>query len=143
MLIPPASPPLRGAARWAAWYLVFYGVMWVVPGAIHAFAPDGGAGSIAGIAMDGDKGVIRALFAWAGAGQIAHGLACIAVGLRYQQLVPLFLALGLVERAIMSWSAWIAHAPASGHHPPGHYGDLVALGLLASFLWLSLRGRAG
>jgi hypothetical protein len=75
--------------------------------------------------------------------QIVHGLACVAVGLRYRALVPLFLLLGLIERALMSWSAWIAHAPPGGHHPPGHYGNLAALVLLALFLWLALREERG
>jgi hypothetical protein len=139
------EPGSSGAAvsRWAAGYLVLYGIGWLVPGLIHVFLPDGGAGSIAGIDFGSSYATIRALFAWAGAGQVVHGLACIVVGLRYRALVPLFLLLGLIERLLMAWSAWIAHAPPGGHHPPGHYGHLIALPLLAFFLWLSLRGRRG
>lgn len=138
-VLPPPGSAGTGISGWAAGFLLIYGIGWLVPGMIHLFLPDGGAGSIAGIDLSANFEIIRALFAWAGASQIVHALACIVVALRYRALVPLFLLLGLVERMLMAWSAWIAHAPASGHHPPGHYGDLIALPLLAFFLWLSLR----
>ena len=137
-LLPP-DPGGAGGSRAAAWFLVLYGVLMAVPGLIHAFAPDGGIGTIGGVDMTSDFARIRAMAAWAGATQIAHGLACIAVGLRYRALVPLFLLIALGERLVLSWSAWIAHTPPGGHHPPAHYGDLVSLPLLVLFLWLALR----
>lgn len=137
----PSDPGGVGGSRWAAWFLVLYGVMMAVPGMIHAFAPDGGIGSIGGIDMSADFARLRAMAGWAGATQIVHGLACIAIGLRYRTLVPLFLTLALVERLVLTWSAWIAHPGPTGHHPPAHYGDLVSLPLIVLFLWLSLRTR--
>jgi hypothetical protein len=125
--------------RTAAWFLVLYGVLMTGPGLIHAFAPDGGIASIGGVDMSSDFARIRAFAAWAGATQIVHGLACIAVGLRYRALTPLFLALALIERLVLAWSGWIAHPGPTGHHPPAHYGHLVMLPLLALFLWLALR----
>jgi len=129
----------ESGSRAAAWFLVLYGVMMAVPGLIHAFAPDGGIGTIGGVDMSTDFARIRAMAVWAGATQIVHGLACIAVGLRYRALVPLFLALALAERLVLTWSAWFAHTAPGGHHPPAHYGDLVSLPLLVLFLWLALR----
>lgn len=141
-LLPASLADPGPASPWPARFLVLYGLFWIVPGLIHAFLPDGGIGSIGGIDMSQGFAPLRAMAAWAGATQIVHGLACVIVGLRYRALVPLFLALGLVERAIMTWSAWYAHLSPSGHHPPAHYGDLVALPLLALFLWLALRGQS-
>lgn len=141
-LLPASLADPGPASPWPARFLVLYGLFWIVPGLIHAFLPDGGIGSIGGIDMSQGFAALRAMAAWAGATQIVHGLACVIVGLRYRALVPLFLALGLVERAIMTWSAWYAHLSPSGHHPPAHYGDLVALPLLALFLWLALRGQS-
>lgn len=103
-LLPP-DPGGAGGSRAAAWFLVLYGVLMAVPGLIHAFAPDGGIGTIGGVDMSSDFARIRAMAAWAGATQIAHGLACIAVGLRYRALVPLFLLIALGERLVLSWSA--------------------------------------
>lgn len=136
----PQGPETDHAAtRWAAWFLVLYGVLMAGPGLIHAFAPDGGLGSIGGIDMSRDFARLRAMAAWAGATQIAHGLACIAVGLRFRTLVPLFLVLILIERLVMAWSAWYAHPGPTGHHPPAHYGHLVMVPVIAGFLWGVLR----
>jgi hypothetical protein len=140
MLLPPSTnDDYRGSAA-AAWFLVFLGVGWVVPGMIHMFLPDGGAGVIAGIDFGAQARTIVAIFAWAGATQFAHGLVRIAVGLRYRSLVPLLLAVSLVERGLLSIFAWVWKAPPVGaHHPPEHYGSLTLVPLISIFLWLSLR----
>lgn len=138
-LLPPADR--TGGSRAAAWFLVLYGVLTLMPGLIHLFLPDGGIGVIGGIDMSQDFARIRAFAAWAGALQVAHGLACIAIGLIYRKLVPLFLLFALVERLLLAWSAWIGHAVPGGHHPPGHYGHLASLPLIALFLWLALRAK--
>lgn len=135
------EPSGHGGSRAAAWFLVLYGVLTLGPGLIHLFLPDGGIGVIGGIDMSHDFARIRAFAAWSGALQVAHGLACIAIGWRYRQLVPLFLVIALVERLLLAWSAWIAHAVPGGHHPPGHYGHLASLPLIALFLWLALRAK--
>lgn len=50
MSLLPASTndQYRGAAV-SAWFLALAAVMTIIPGAIHYFLPDGGAGVIAGI----------------------------------------------------------------------------------------------
>ena len=138
-ILPASTNADYAGSRWAAWFLVFLGVAWTGPGLIHSFLPDGGAGVIAGLDLTHSRALIVALFAWAGATQIAHGLTMIAIGWRYRTLTPLLLAISLVERSLLAWSAWLRHAPASGHHPPEHYGSLVAVPLIGWFLWLSLR----
>ncbi|MBM3985868.1 MAG: hypothetical protein FJ296_09310, partial [Planctomycetes bacterium] len=111
--------------------LAVLGVLTVVPGGIHVFLPDGGAGVIAGIDLGPCGPAIIALFAWAGATQIALGLVMLAVGLRYRPLVPLLLAVVLLERALHAVNAW-AWKGGSGHHPPEHYAVLVGLPLIAA-----------
>lgn len=81
------------------------------------------------------------MFAWQGATQIAFGLAMLAVALRYQSLVPLFLCLLLLERGLMALQGWVLRAPPGGHHPPEHYASLITVVLAAAFLALSLRAR--
>lgn len=138
-LLPPSTNHGYAGAPAAAWFLVLLGVAWVVPGLIHSLLPDGGAGVIAGLDLSTQRPLIVALFAWAGATQIAHGLVMITVGMRYRPLVPLLLAISLLERGLLVWSAWVRHVPVSGHRPPEHYGSLVAVPLIMLFLWLSLR----
>ena len=136
----PRSEPVAASA--SSRFLVLCGVLAVVPGMIHVFLPDGGAGVIAGIDLSRDAARTVSMFAWAGATQIAHGIVTLLVALRYRALVPLFLLVSLIERLLLSWSGWIKHVPVSGHHPPEHYASLISLPIILLFLWLSMR-RSG
>ena len=143
-LLPASTNHEYNGSRWSAWFLTLYGILSIGPGLIHSFLPDGGARVIAGLDISHNPNMIFGMFAWAGATQIAHGIVTMLVGMRYRSLVPVFLVVSLVERALLSWSGWVRHVPVSGHHPPEHYGSLVAVPMIAVFLWLSLRGeRAG
>jgi len=142
LLAPSTNDQYRGA-RAAAWFLALGGVLTLVPGMIHAFLPDGGAGSIAGLDMGDRRELVIALFAWHGATQIAFGLAMIAVALRYRSLTPLFLALFVLERVLLVLDAWGPGAAAPAHRPPEHYGSMAGLALGLVFLALSLRTRRG
>jgi hypothetical protein len=140
-LLPPSTNQAYAGARASAWFLALAAVLTPVPGAIHSFLPDGGSGVIAGLDMGNRPALVRSLFAWEGATQLAYGLAMLAVALRYQPLVPLFIVTILVERGLMALQGWVLRPPASGHHPPEHFASLVVLPLAALFLALSLRRR--
>ena len=139
-LLPPSTNRQYRGSLWSAWFTVLLGLGWIGPGLIHYFLPDGGAGTIAGIDLGTAGPIIIKIFAWAGATQLVHGITLLMVGLRYRTLVPLMLLLTVIERAMLSWSAW-GHALPAAHHPPEHYGSLATLPLAALFLWLSLRPR--
>ena len=139
VFLPPSNNELYHGSRYSAWFLALYGIVWIIPGMIHSFLPDGGAGVIAGLDLSHNPTMIFGLFAWAGATQIAHGIVTLVVALRYRALVPLFLIVSFIERLLLSWSGWIKHAPVSGHHPPEHYSSLVFLPVILLFLWLSAR----
>src|SRR5689334_12671899 len=141
-LLPPSTNDRYRGALGSAWFLTLFAVLTVVPGCIHTFAPDGGAGAIAGIDLSTSGKVIIALFAWAGATQIAFGLALLVVSLRYRDLVPLMLSLALLERTIHALNAWLLRGTPTGHRPPEHYAVLVAVPLLAVALRFSLRPRS-
>src|SRR5262249_51273929 len=113
----------------------------LIPGAIHYFLPDGGAGVVAHLDMGDRAPVIIGVFAWMGATQIVYGATQLAIALRYRALTPLFLTLALIERGLGAIAAWITKISPSGHHPPENYGVLVALPLIALFLALSLARR--
>ncbi len=139
IFLPASTNDHYRGSRYAAWFLALYGIGWIVPGMIHSFLPDGGAGVIAGLDLSHNPTMIFGLFAWAGATQIAHGIVTLVVALRYRALVPLFLIVSFIERLLLSWSGWIKHAPVNGHHPPEHYSSLVFLPVILLFLWLSVR----
>ena len=138
-LLPPSSNERYTGSPLAPYILLLFGVLTIIPGCIHTLLPDGGAGSIAGIDLSRDGRVIVAVFAWAGATQIAFGLAALIVALRYRDLVPLLLALAILERTLHALNGWLFTGGAVTHHPPEHYAVLVALPLLVVALVLSLR----
>ena len=94
--LPPSTNIHYRGSPYSAWFLAFYGIAWIVPGMIHSFLPDGGAGVIAGLDLSHNPTMIFGMFAWAGATQIAHGIVTLLVALRYRALVPLLLSFVLV-----------------------------------------------
>jgi hypothetical protein len=139
-LLPPSTNSDYRGSTLSAWFVVFTGVMSIIPGCIHYFLPDGGAGVIANMDLSTRGQTIIALFAWFGALQIPHGIGQLIIGLRYRSLVPLTLALAIIERVLLTLDAFFLKG-AGTNHPPGHYGSVVALVLSVIFLILSLRER--
>ena len=140
-LLPETTNAAYCGSVWSAVYLGLTALLTIGPGCIHYFLPDGGAGVIAGLDLSGDRATIVGVFAWAGASQIALGLAQLLVAVRYRTLVPLFLLLQLLETALDAVAFWITKVSPTGHHPPENYAALATLPLLAIFLALSLRLR--
>ncbi len=141
-LLPPPTNDRYAGSMFSVYVATIFGVLTVIPGCIHSFAPDGGAGSIAGLDLSHNGAVIVALFAWAGATQIAFGLVVLIVALRYRTFLPLLLALAVLERTLHALNAWFWKSPTGAHHPPEHYAVLVGLPLLIAALVWSLRTRA-
>jgi hypothetical protein len=140
-LLPPSTNDQYRGSLIAARFLALLGVLTVVPGCIHTFLPDGGAGVIAGIDLRTCGPLVVALFAWAGATQIAFGAMMLLVALRHRPLVPVTLALVLLERSLHALDGWLLKG-GGGHHPPEHYAVLVGVPLLAIALAASLRPGA-
>ena len=139
MLLPPSTNAAYRGHPAAAWFLVLTGVLSIIPGCIHYFLPDGGAGVIAGIDLSTRATTIIAVFAWLGALQIPHGIAQVIIGARYLPLVPLFLLLVIIERGLMAIDGWLLKGANAAHHPPEHYASVVAVALAAVALKASLR----
>ncbi|WP_296597551.1 hypothetical protein [Phenylobacterium sp.] len=138
-LLPPSTNADYRSSPASAWFLGLAAVLTLAPGLIHSFAPDGGMVSIARLDVGDRAALVRSVFAWEGATQIAFGLGMLAVALRYRPLVPLFLSLVIVERGLMSLQAWVLQPAA--HHPPEHYASPVTVAVALLFLALSLRAR--
>jgi hypothetical protein len=139
--LPPSTNGDYRGARSAVWFLGLATVLTLIPGLIHSFAPSGGAEGIAGLNLGAQRSLVIGVFAWEGSTQLAFGLGMAAVVWRYQPLTPLFLALVIVERGLMSLQGWILKPPAGSRHPPEHYASPVTVVLAAIFLALSLRPR--
>jgi hypothetical protein len=138
---PPSTNADYHGRPLAAWFLTLVSLGTIVPGGIHVFLPDGGAGVIAGIDLTQGGKTIIAVFAWAGATQMVWGLSMLAVSLAYRSLVPLFLFLILVERSMIAANQWVLKSTGTGHQPPEAYVTLLALPLVALMLGLALAKR--
>lgn len=137
MLLPPSTNADYHGHPASAWLLMLTGVLSIIPGCIHFFLPDGGAGVIGGVDLSTRAATIIAIFAWLGAMQIPHGIAQFVIGWRYRPLVPLFLALVIVERGLMAIDGWFLKGAATGHHPPENYASVLAVALAAIALYFA------
>jgi len=98
---------------------------------IHIFAPDGGAGSIAGIdlTVTGAQGIVFAFGLW-GSSQFLMSLFKLLVIIRYRSLIPLmylFVILEIILRIIIGGIKPVEFQ----HIPPGAIGNWVILPLAA------------
>ena len=140
-LFPPSTNRDYRGATVSAWFLMLVGLLEFVPGCIHFFLPDGGAGVIAGLDLTARGSTIIAVFAWFGAIQIPFAMLLFVIGMRYRTLVPLALLAVITARGLMAIDGWFFKGSVSGHHPPEHYASPVTVALALVFLFLALRQR--
>ncbi len=110
-----------------------------VRSSIHLLAPDGGAGTIAGmnLAVAGAPEIIFSFALW-GSAQLIYALVQLAVAFRYRALVPFMYVLLIVEtllRMLVGHMKPVTFA----HTPPGAYGNYVMLVLAPVMLVLCFR----
>lgn len=105
---------------------------------IHIFAPDGGAGTIAGmdLSVAGASGIVFAFALW-GSAQLVYALIQLAVAFRYRSLVPAMYLLLFIETALRMLVGHLKPVTFA-HTPPGATANYVMLPLSALMLILSL-----
>lgn len=120
-------------------YLVVVAIVSTARSLVHILAPDGGAGSIAGLAVDVAGGAnIVAMFGQWGASQLILALWTWLAILRYRFLVPAMLAVIALEQALRIGVGQLKPVEVAAP-PPGEIGSYVLLPLsLLALLW-SLR----
>ena len=148
--LPSSTNAQYAGAPIAAHFLTLVGVLTILPGLIHTFLPDGGAGVIAGLDLSVNGAIVIGVFAWAGATQIVWGTTLLVASRRYRSLVPPLRAMkaSVGTPSAVHWSchgvnydrAAIAQVPPQQHatrlssvasmldiglhHPPGRDTDL-------------------
>lgn len=112
----------------------------LVRSCIHLFAPDGGAGSIAGmdLSVAGASGIIFAFALW-GSAQLIYALIQLVVVLRYRSLVPFMYVLLIVETLLRELVGRIKPVTFA-HTPPGALQDEIYLPLAVLMLVLCFWG---
>lgn len=122
--------------------LVFFALLATVSTArslVHLLAPDGGAGSIAGLnlAVAGGTNIVAIFSQW-GASQLLLALLQWLVIWRYRFLVPAMLALVVLEQLLRIFAGRLKPLELDTP-PPGQYGTYITLVLALLFLALAVR----
>ncbi len=109
---------------------------------VHIFAPDGGAGSIAGmdLSVQGAQGIVFAFALW-GSAQLVYALIQLTVALRYRSLVPAMYVLLAIETMLRMLVGKLKPATFL-HTPPGAIGNYVVLPLSILMLGLCFSGSS-
>jgi hypothetical protein len=138
LLLPPrADNTIRGVKLPFYVFSAIAGIS-TVRSLIHLLAPDGGAGSIAGIDLDkaGERGTIFGFGLW-GSSQLLYALIQIVVVARYRSLVPLMYVLLILETLLRIVVGRTKPVPLT-RTPPGATGNAVIMPLALCMLALSL-----
>lgn len=137
-LLPPVSEGY-GGPRLPYYFLVLAAVVSTARSLVHILAPDGGAGTIAGLAVDVEGGAnIVAMFGQWGASQLLLAVFYWLAILRYRFLVPFMLLIIFIEQALRVAVGQLKPVDVA-FPPPGEIGSYVLLPLALFALILSLR----
>ena len=137
VLLPPKADNTVRGMKLPVYVFTLIAIVSTVRSCIHLLAPDGGAGSIAGmdLSLAGADGIVFAFALW-GSSQLIYALIQLTVALRYKSLVPLMYLLLIVETLLLMLVG--AMKPVRfAHTPPGAIGNYLILPLAALMLALS------
>jgi hypothetical protein len=145
-LLPPVADNNIRGIRFPVYLFTLIAIVSTVRSCIHLLAPDGGAGSIAGmdLSVAGAAGIVFSFALW-GSAQLIYAFVQLAVAFRYRSLVPFMYVLLFVEtllRMLVGRMKPVTFA----HTPPGAYANYVMLPLAMFMVVLSFvssRNHAG
>jgi len=137
ILFPPAADNVIRGSKLPFFVLIVVALIGLVRSFIHIRAPDGGAGSIAGMDLSiGAEGVIFAFALW-GSAQLIYALLQWLVILRYRALVPFMWLVQLLE-ILLRMLVGVLKPVSFSHTPPGAIGNYVYLALAVAMIVLSV-----
>lgn len=138
-LLPPVADNTVRGVKLPVYAFTLIAMVSTVRSCIHLLAPDGGAGTIAGmdLTVQGAAGIIFAFALW-GSAQLIYAFVQLAVAFRYRSLVPFMYVLLIIE-ALLRMLVGYMKPVVFAHRPPGAYGNYVMLPLAALMLVLSYR----
>lgn len=138
-LFPESADNNYKGSKIASIMLLIIALVGTVRSCIHLLAPDGGAGSIAGMDLSaaGAKGIIFAFSLW-GSAQLLYAFIQLAVYFRYKTLIPLMYILIIVETLLRMFVGHIKPVNFT-HTPPGQIGNYIMIPLAIIMLILSVK----
>ena len=138
ILLPAKADNTIRGMKFPVYVFALIAIISTVRSLIHLLAPDGGAGSIAGmdLSVAGASGIIFAFALW-GSSQLIYALIQLIVVIRYRSLVPLMYVLLILEillRIFVGYTKPVTFA----HTPPGAIANYIFLPLALIMLVVSL-----
>jgi len=143
ILLPAVADNQIRGLKLPAYLFAIIAIVSTVRSCIHIFAPDGGAGSIAGmdLSVAGANGIVFAFALW-GSAQLVYAIVQLAVAFRYRSLIPVMYLL-LIFETILRIFVGRTKPVTFSHTPPGAYGNYVILPLaIVMFALCFVRPRA-
>jgi hypothetical protein len=146
-LLPPVVDNAIRGLKFPAYLFMLIAVVSTARSCIHVFAPDGGAGSIAGmdLSVAGASGIIFSFALW-GTAQLIYAFIQLAVAFRYRSLISAMYLLLFVETLLRMMVGHMKPVTFA-HTPPGAYANYVLLPVAALMIILSFitsrRARIG
>lgn len=142
ILLPHTADNVIRGAKTPVYLFLALSVLSTVRSFIHLLAPDGGAGSIAGmdLSVAGADGIIFSFALW-GSSQLIYAIVQLTVAFRYRSLVPFMYILLMLETGLRMLVGYMKPVVFK-HTPPGAIGNYVILPLAAVMLawcWWSYR----
>jgi hypothetical protein len=138
ILLPAQADNTIRGAKPPVYLFMLIAIASTVRSFIHLLAPDGGAGSIAGmdLSVAGADAIVFSFALW-GSAQLIYAMVQLVVVFRYRSLVPLMYVLLIVETLLRMF---VGHTKpvAFRHTPPGAIGNYVILPVAALMLAWSL-----
>jgi hypothetical protein len=106
---------------------------------IHIFAPDGGAGIIAGVdlTVEGSSNIVSVFSLW-GLSQLIIAILFAIVYIRYKSLIPLCYLILFIEY-LGRFLIGLWKPLTSTHIPPGAIGNYIMIPLTSLLLLLSIK----
>jgi len=138
LLLPSKADNIIRGSKLPFYVFVLIAAIGTVRSFIHLLAPDGGAGSIAGMDLSGAgaKGVIFAFALW-GSAQLIYALIQWLVIFRYRSLVPLMWVVQFIETFLRIVVGHVKPVNFT-HTPPGAIGNYIYLPLAVVMLVICL-----
>src|SRR5271167_672559 len=138
VLLPASADNAVSGPKLPVYFFALIAIVSAVRSCIHILAPDGGAGSIAGLDLTvaGAGGIVFAFALW-GSAQLVYALVQLAVAFRYRSLVPFMYVLLIVEILLRMLVGRIKPVHFA-HTPPGAIGNWVLLPVAVVMLAISL-----
>ena len=140
--LPSAAERYEGS-RLAFYFLVIVAIVGTVRSLIHVLAADGGANSIAGLAVDVEGGTnLFAIFAQWGASQLILAVFYWLAILRYRFLTPFMLSVVVLEQLLRMGAGQLKPIVVADA-PPGAISNYILLTLGVFALIFALKQRSG